>query len=330
MRLDKMATDSRQMSPSNRPMYPASVSRLVGSARRSEFEVSKHSGAGGNPMPPADSSRRGRADCRFERILERVELRSRAAGHPFGSITMRASSEELGVQGRHLFLEAVANVEPEVLRSLRQSVFPFCRQALAEDSENYMKERRRGAFSGWQSPIWEEFELALQAWARSWRLTDHWILEAAKHTAHTWDYVEQLGDEPEPGWLYGRYSYAHPENAQLLVEARGWEPSDETRQKAEERLRREAKRQIKQHLDRVETHALNLGYKPLPPHRSREPGVTKPKIPRHYRWLAEYQVKRMTQEKIADASSVASRTVGLAIAKLAPEIGLTLRSRNRG
>jgi hypothetical protein len=244
-----------------------------------------------------------------------------------GRITMRASSEELGVQARQLFLTAVAEVEPEVLRTLRLMVLPICREALAQDLENYLEGRQRGVIEFWESPLWADFEQALHKWAKQWHLTDHWILEAAKHTAHTWDYVEQLGDELEPGWLYGRYSYARPENTQLLVEARGWEPLNETRQEAKDRLHQEAERQITQHLDRVAAHALNLGYKPLPTHRSREPGVTEPKIPRHYRWLALYQVKRMTQEEIADASSVASRTVGLAIAKLAPEIGLTLRSR---
>jgi hypothetical protein len=240
---------------------------------------------------------------------------------------VRASSEDLGLPARQLFLQAVADVAPAVLVTLRASVLSLCSQALAEDRSEYLRGRERGVLEMWESPVWQEFEREVQSWAARWHLTDAWVLEAARDTAHSWDYEMQTNSEPRPGWLYGRYSYAWHEGWRMAIEVRGWEPGEEPRRQAEKRIHAEISRQVKAYFERIEAIAVRQGFRPLAPSRNREGAAKEQQVHRHFRWLAEWQVLGTTHARIAEAYSVSPRSVADAIRKRASEIDLTLRAR---
>ena len=220
-----------------------------------------------------------------------------------------------GLPGRRLFLRAVSEVEPAVLQALRDRVLPLVRAAFKEDRRSIL------ASAPATSPVWEDVNRELMAWAEFWHLRDDWILEAAVGTAHSWDGYLYRREELPMQWLFGSVAYGWPERLGTLSE---WNPATETLKEAARRLGR----QLRDYLDRVEQLAKRQGYEAEPPTRRRK--GTGP-VPRKYYWLAKFQVKKMTYAKIAGAEANPSadpRSVADAIRDLSDQIGLTLRSQS--
>jgi hypothetical protein len=99
-----------------------------------------------------------------------------------------------------------------------------------------------------------------------------------------------------------------------------WDPWTETRSSARERILEE----ISEHLDRqlieIEMAALERGDVPTPLLK----GGTK-----HFEWLALYQVRRLSYEKIATGAGVTVPAVRQAILECAHRVDIQLREPHR-
>ncbi|MEW6047002.1 MAG: hypothetical protein AB1609_11045 [Bacillota bacterium] len=174
---------------------------------------------------------------------------------------------------REMFLATIERDAPEVLRALRDEVYPY--------------------FSR------DELQDRLTAWARRWHLCEPWILDKAMDTLALWDDCPALRAQEPPRWdAGGGFSWWEPvadAERRIAFEADGWDPAMETRGQARERLLRAFAEAVDRHLDHIATLAENRGWTQVVVKRNRsgEPDL-------HFKWLVQHRVLGWSVREIAD------------------------------
>ncbi len=213
------------------------------------------------------------------------------------------------LKARALFLDAVAQLKPEVLQSLREGAY-----------KEWLQVAPNPLPSGFD-PCVEDgkvtpFRNSLQNWCGNWHLPDHWCREWVLATLDHW---RQSGnDQPlewcDQWWFEDLSSLYSAKQFRFLHCA--WHPSDERWPEYEKKLKARFEKKLKTYRTEAYMRLKRMG----------EPIPTEYRNPCHFHWLAGYQVRGWSRERIGKATGQDShRTVGQAINKLAEYIGLTLR-----
>ncbi len=140
---------------------------------------------------------------------------------------------------------------------------------------------------------------ALKVWAERFKLRDEWLMDLA---------IDHLC--PPPWNEQPLFSFPAASAAPRLSLI-PWDATVEPRTQARARMQA----LIEQHLDQVENQAAAQGLEPTPERRQ----------PRHFHWLAGYQISGWSQNRIAKAAGTDPAGVVRAIHDLADFLGLTLR-----
>jgi predicted DNA-binding protein YlxM (UPF0122 family) len=232
---------------------------------------------------------------------------SGASAKPDG---VQSEDTNLPVQSR--FLEAVLELKPEILQSLRELSNAQARRPTQRE---------------------------LKRWARRWNIEADWIVEWAAHTvkwqregrSRRWDRFHH------PRWsLRSRWERRPPTIDQMIKRRVGgadfgdWIGEPRTRTMARKRALFAFQRVLTESLQEVGAAAIGAGL--FEPTRRRSRGRTNdsraPKRPTNevFFWLAGYQTRDWSRRRIADAVDVERNAVGMAIRKLATELSLRLRA----
>jgi hypothetical protein len=121
-------------------------------------------------------------------------------------------------------------------------------------------------------------------------------------------------------WLADQVAETFGSAAPVTFPPMAWNPRFESRAAAEARMRAEAERAIKDHLDATKAQFAAAGAELTP---------TKTTGLEHFRWLVRYQVKRQSQRAIAKEVFRERQAVRTAITETAKLIGLPMRPAAR-
>jgi hypothetical protein len=236
-----------------------------------------------------------------------------------GNLTLTRQSARLR------FLAAVSHVAPGVLKDLAGAPLNAARSAWNERNVEFPDWLELHASSG--APIRE----ALLGWARRWRVSDTWCMQAAVLTLGTWVTDESLCDErswylqpmggESDGFGAKDLSFQIPGSPKetrpsLEPGTFHFDPRRETRDEAVARARAIAK-ELEAFIDRTLDRAEEAG---LQGSRATAP-------PEHFEWLASYQVLGWTWAKIRDQHGdwVEYHAIYQAVHRLADYLELSLR-----
>ena len=210
----------------------------------------------------------------------------------------------LPVQAR--FLAAVSLLNPEVLLSLKE----------VSEAQTRLPTRR-----------------ALKMWARRWNIEADWIVEWAAHT------VEWQRKGPNRCWerfFHPRWSLTsrferRPPNIDMVIKRRigavdfgEWLGDPTTQSEAQLRAARAFQEILKESLEEVGATAVRSGLFESLRRRSRSIAKT-PDAPKRsenepFLWLAGYQTRGWSRERIAEAVDVTRNAVAMRIDSLAAEL----------
>lgn len=195
---------------------------------------------------------------------------------------VRPNEDDAANAGRRLFLDAVAELYPDVLRELR-AMLPMYRGGDEED-----------------------LRTAWTAWQVKWRLYDLWVAETAESTMQTWALPSFVGGQPEPAVplaltqaerdaLWARWWHPAAPDFKIIVvkeedRPRAWSPQTESWEEYVQHLERHYRPPFE---DRLRGAGLQ------PAHEVR--GRAGAPADLHFRWLARYQVGREPHAAIAAA-----------------------------
>ncbi|MCA9452549.1 MAG: hypothetical protein KC584_07975 [Nitrospira sp.] len=251
---------------------------------------------------------------------------------------------------RYRFLAAIAEHAPQVLRDLRESVYPAYRKLFP------VEEITKAHLAQARGFMWEDFEanedspdeahqnfiFALGTWAEKYNLIEAWVFSAALPTLAFW-----LTFECNPQWrlpnklvwcLSRSISWAdgHPPPFAFLADSRFYH-FRETMEDEMVELRKNFD-QWKEQITKEFEKAMEE-YKTSTEDRHKTLlGTDSTRQIKHYKWLVYYQVYMLTPAKIADkfaweprayqrkpSTPLGESTVREAVHELAETIGLTLR-----
>jgi hypothetical protein len=189
-------------------------------------------------------------------------------------------------RAQELFLDAVAEVTPDVFRSLY------------EGPGRHLRNRKK-------------LQDSLQRWAERWHLTDHWCLNMA------WDCLFPLDGvlcvPPSMGvsivriMLTDDFSFSH----------HNWSPTEQTKTEFERDIRHRFGIALKDYCDKIERKAIADGL-----HRT---SSTVKRDSMQFYWLAGFQVLGWSYNAIGNATGRARGTVQKQIKDLAAFVRLRLR-----
>jgi hypothetical protein len=216
-------------------------------------------------------------------------------------------------QERARFLRAVANLQPEVLESLKAGPFKVFANSGVSARQALASANGKPALLG----------KALDQWGKRWNLTNRWCRDWAVVTLEEWS----RGEESEPlRWCdeinflpLGSIDLARPD---FKFRFEPWFPEDEPWSKYSARLKKGLGEQLQKYRTKVNARTDSRGETIGPELREAE---------RHSVWLAGFQVCGWSKRQITMAARPkgekrnGERTAGMAINKLAELIGLSLR-----
>jgi hypothetical protein len=224
-------------------------------------------------------------------------------------------------RARQQFLEAAADYEPGLLRSLCEDTYQ-----LALASLNGGAELQRFQQPG--TPEAKKLAAATKKWAVGWRLgtpTGSWCSAAAHVTVYAW-----LNDGERADFSHWAFPWVRsgvtiqltPAPQEFSFKATWFDWSLDAagfRRDTEARFKRE----FRQFVEKVAALRKDQGLKP--PARKRES--------EHFYWLAQYQIGGLSVSEIhrgitvdrVDARDITPQAIQMAITRLAKLIGLTLR-----
>jgi len=177
--------------------------------------------------------------------------------------------ERAGARG--YFLEAIEQAAPEVLKALRDDVL-----------------------SHYGEP---DSHAALEAWAARFNLNENWLLEQALSTLNIWRQCPFMREEPLEWGVYPGGSYWSPVpkgDIRLVFGCRGWDPVEESRATARERIEGVFQEYLAAYLGQMERLAEEREFK-----RSKEKRARSGADPLlHFKWLVRYQVQEWDYDEI--------------------------------
>ena len=178
---------------------------------------------------------------------------------------------------------------------------------------------------------------SMEAWSKQWNLTDSWCIEWALNTLTWWRYRIDDAAHSCPPWYWWEEenplrhlppfvdSYSGFEIRPLCFDPRLQTP-DQYRRDVNSLFEAEATRYRDQLQTHLKDYLLNaereMLAKDVPPPREL-------RAEEHFDWLAGYQVKGWSEERISQAENKDRTTVGKQIAELAILIGLSRREAVR-
>jgi hypothetical protein len=217
------------------------------------------------------------------------------------------TTEEFKIDdARNLFLIAIQQESPEVLKALRDTVLP-CYEMDDQGADR-----------------------ALVRWAASYNLDNDWFLEQASETIKIWLNCPAMTREPLTWCAFsGGSGHRLPESEEerrFVFENIGWSPSQELKEHARTRLRAEFEKYLGAYLERMEVLVTGRGFERTPEKRQR---TTRDDPLLHFRWLVRHLVQKKSYREIADEYSVydvlTEDTFYKAIHKTADMIGMILK-----
>jgi hypothetical protein len=223
------------------------------------------------------------------------------------------------------FLKAIRQYTPEVLERLRDELMPrYSSPALFAAASARLKSKIPPRTPPVPAADFADFKAALDSWAEQFRLGDRWLREIAVLTLDRWKACPAdlatlnwagLLFRPTPLSLDRELTFSDP----------GWLVESERWPEFAARVDEAFKQRLQEYRFSIEDQTSEFGV-------SAPPQI---KQPEHYRWLALYQVRRMSPAQIADTMSddeqtIIENTVLKAVGKTAGLIGLTLREPRKG
>ncbi len=142
-------------------------------------------------------------------------------------------------EARMRFLDAVADVRPEVLESLRDDVLPL--------------------YDSWDllgpNDVHGDLRDALEKWTERFNLSFNWVAETALATLRAWFvvYPEAL-DEIAGEWQHiaeGYWMLTSNDERRIIFKHAGWDPAGETRKAFEDRVTADFEKHIRSYIDRM-------------------------------------------------------------------------------
>lgn len=191
---------------------------------------------------------------------------------------VRPGAEDATHAGRRLFLDAVADLYPEVLQELR---------ALLPAYQGNDAEALAGAWRTWQA---------------SWRLYDAWVAETAEWTLRLWARGDLADGEWFTRWSHPTWPYFKVIEVKEEDRPRAWCPETESWEEYVQNLERHYRASFE---DRLRA----AGFRPAGEVRARAGAPAD----LHFRWLARYQVGRERQAEIAANPDPRSRRRRVAV-----------------
>lgn len=277
-----------------------------------------------------------------------------------------ATHELVTSQARNIFLKTIRALAREVLEALRDGMAWVSYRLFVEERElsrdpegwrrvvSHYRQRygervllavTRTTRVGWATvrhasaeegyyPDLLPLKYALLAWAERFHLADEWVLDAALDTLHRWTQWRKAAEVLE--WAYIGGSWWAPvsdEEQQLIFRHAGWDPTSETWESFESRLRADVEWWLEKVRMEYRPRLLALceerGWRPTPIKRNRSGS---PLL--HFEWLVRYQVQEWGYARIAqaytDADPQGDKVIGedavrKAVKSTADLLGLTLR-----
>jgi hypothetical protein len=260
---------------------------------------------------------------------------------------------------RSLFLCALADCTPEVIRFLRDTVrpkysnaFPAVAAKISHDAGPVRIDNLLGWFYGnepsikvledvpdilyWSNvgPLEQEYSAvtplkdALVEWSHNFQLSDDWLLDAALQTLYRWQTDVYAWERDKKSdrlrfLLIGQSpSKTAPAAAPMRFASDPWRPSGESWQEYEVGLLEQFQRDLRRYRTEVERLYRSAKWRPALDIRQRQ----------HYTWLAMFQVRGWSPAKIAEtfAPEVEESTITKGVENAAKGAGLTLRPSNKG
>ncbi len=262
---------------------------------------------------------------------------------------------------RRIFLEEIEDLAPEVLRALREEVFPHFEPPIEWVVDNSLSPADRSAevnrqllylIRGEQPPAPSNWLLRwvtkllrlirgraeqavyrraeqdpvlkdrLVTWATKFRICEDWVLKSALGTLRFWSLGASSLIWIHPASLQS--SALTDDERRFAFEHPGWYPELLTQEQAEANIRLVFDASLRLYFERIEALAKDRGLKRTPAKRSRSGQSAR----RHFEWLVRWQVQGWTQRSIADEADLEdTKTVAAGIKAAADAIGLTRRSK---
>ncbi len=222
---------------------------------------------------------------------------------------------------RDEFLITVAELAPEVLRSLRDDVLPVF------EATNSAELRPRPR-PHWLLAFPDELITTLKAWGDCWHLDEEWIYEQALRLLGTWHRYPHFAAREPLAWRGLAFAaWEGPRGLPLVFEHAGWIPTETSPKAFKEAARDAFESYLRDYLADMEADVKAR------PDLERTP--IKPSLREHLSWLVRYQA---LEEEWSDITATATReladgrrkpveqqAVEGAVKKTAKLLGLTLR-----
>ena len=218
-----------------------------------------------------------------------------------------------------------STVEPCVLQSLKEEIFPLYREAMRHE-RLFILDHPGGHYTRHDVQEWKAVESGLIGWSNQWHLNFEWITEAVLWLVHAWNEDVNEGREPRSTWALPARVYTTTQEADLTFRHPGWLVGQDDRDEAAAAIREAFQTELIAYLDRLEKVAKERGYRQAHPSRAKPGDARTGGRDRHYIWLAMWQLGLASQAAIARASRVNRSTVERALRRVAKEVGITRRS----
>lgn len=231
-----------------------------------------------------------------------------------------ASSKE---RARHLFLERIAQIAPNVLASLREAPFKEFGEVHNPRSDTVLRR-----------PSGDASTPSLDEWAERWNLNADWLLQIAIDTMGSWCRNPKGRDK---AWNLGtrRNLAGTLRPSEMAVRFQNtWNPLTENRSGASKRLREAASTKIEKRLDEIEGLLLERSRLPVfkegaAPRYAVRRTVQKREI-EHFAWLVRYQVLEESFEGVARSAHRSPKAIEHGVKKAAALVELHLRKPSTG
>ena len=203
-------------------------------------------------------------------------------------------------ESRVLFLEAVDEVEPEVLRKLRDHVFPYY------DSDSVLTWEECS-----QNDLYAQLKDSMLTWAQEYRLTYPWVYQTALRTLWVW-FVADPSDTEGVDLVWH-----HDIDAGMILDSKNntvltfihdhFDPNKDTKKSYKKKTLAAFEKYLDRYLRRKE-HLLTKKSQPAN-------GTFRPE--EFFQWYAQHLVNELSAQDIASLYSDNNKKIDARLVKLA-------------
>lgn len=214
---------------------------------------------------------------------------------------------------RIIFIEELNRAQPEVIHNLKTDILPLYNRLSGYKPINWSDLNSLKDDFNEIIPELLEMKKAMISWAEKNNISEDWILEIAYENILFWASYPDY-----KGWYYPPFVCAGVDINKFSYK---WEPDQKSRAETKKLLNEASE----QYLNQVENKALSEGWEYTPEKREKD----------HFVWLAQYQIKGMNYQEIADEHELITGKVKgddairKGIQESAKQIGLRLRRKEK-